>query len=64
MKYILNPDKTEDMVLTTSINCTTDAHDAYLQMKAVYEQFAQNKFNSPPPLDGKGTVKVIQRMGA
>ena len=46
-------------MLTTSINCTTDSHDAYLQMKAVYEQFAQNKFNSPSPLEGKGTVKAI-----
>jgi len=59
LKYILNPDKTEDMVLTTSINCTTDSSDAYLQMKAVYEQFARDKFNSPPPLEGKGTVKAI-----
>ncbi len=47
------------MVLTTSINCTTNSHDAYLQMKAVYEQFSSNKFNSPPPLEGKGTVKAI-----
>ena len=46
-------------MLTTSINCTTDAHDAYLQMKAAYEQFARDKFNSPPPLEGKGTVKAI-----
>lgn len=45
--------------MTTSINCTTDAHDAYLQMKAAYEQFARDKFNSPPPLEGKGTVKAI-----
>ena len=46
-------------MLTTSINCTTNSHDAYLQMKAVYEQFSSNKFNSPPPLEGKGTVKAI-----
>lgn len=46
-------------MLTTSINCTTDAHDAYLQMKAAYEQFAKDKFNCPPPLKGKGTVKAI-----
>ncbi len=28
-------------------------------MKAVYEQFANDKFNSPPPITGNGTVKAI-----
>lgn len=59
MKYILNPDKTEDTVLTSSLNCTTNAHDAYLQMKTVYEYFARDKYNSPPPINGKETVKAI-----
>ena len=47
------------MVLTTSINCTTDAHDAYLQMKVVYNQFAIDNYDSPIPLQGKATVKAI-----
>ena len=59
LRYILNPDKTESQLYTVSINCTTDAHDAYLQMKAVYEHYARAKYNSPPPLEGKGTVKAI-----
>ena len=59
LRYILNPDKTEDTVLTSSLNCTTNARDAYLQMKTVYEHFARDKYNSPPPLTGKGTVKAI-----
>ena len=59
LRYILNPDKTEEMLYTVSINCTTDAHDAYLQMKVVYEHFARDKYNNPPPLEGKGTVKAI-----
>lgn len=59
LRYILNPDKTEEMLYTVSINCTTDARDAYLQMKAVYEHYARDKYNSPPPLEGKGTVKAI-----
>ena len=46
-------------MLTSSLNCTTNAHDAYLQMKTVYEHFARDKCNSPPPLTGKGTVKAI-----
>jgi hypothetical protein len=59
LRYILNPDKTESQLYTVSINCTTDARDAYLQMKAVYEHYARDKYNSPPPLEGKGTVKAI-----
>ncbi|MBQ4226334.1 MAG: relaxase/mobilization nuclease domain-containing protein, partial [Oscillospiraceae bacterium] len=59
LAYILNPDKTENMLYTTSINCTTDAKQAYMQMRMVYEQFAKDKFSSPKPLEGKGTVKAI-----
>ena len=59
LRYILNPEKTEERLLTTSINCTTDSRDAYLQMKAVYDHYAKDTFNSPPPLVGKGTVKAI-----
>ncbi len=28
-------------------------------MRLVYEQFAKDKYSSPPPLEGKGTVKAI-----
>ena len=59
LKYILNPEKTEDRLLTTSINCTTDSRDAFLQMKAVYDHYAKDTFNTPPPIVGKGTVKAI-----
>ena len=59
LMYILNPDKTEDLLYTTSINCMTDAESAYIQMKAVYEQHARDHFESPPPIVGNGTVKAI-----
>ncbi|WP_295105011.1 relaxase/mobilization nuclease domain-containing protein [Ruminococcus sp.] len=59
MRYILNPDKTEDLLYTASVNCMTDAESAYLQMRLVYNQFAKDHFNSPPPLQGKGSVKAI-----
>ena len=37
----------------------TDSESAYLQMKAVYEQFARDHFESPPPIHGNGSVKAI-----
>ena len=59
LAYILNPDKTEDLMYATSLNCLTNAADAYLAMRTVYEHFSGYKFNEPIPLKGKGRVKAI-----
>ena len=59
LAYILNPDKTEDLIYTTSLNCSANAKDAYLNMKTVYEHFSGKKFNAPLPEKGKGSVKAI-----
>ena len=37
----------------------TDAQSACDQMRLVYDQFARDRFDSPPPLEGKGSVKAI-----
>ena len=37
----------------------TDAESACDQMRLVYNQFARDRFDSPPPLEGKGSVKVL-----
>lgn len=57
--YILNPVKTEGMVLATSINCTTNAQDAYLQMKMIYEFYARRSYDEPINKEGKTPVKAI-----
>ncbi len=57
--YILNPEKTEDTLYTASLNCLTNAEDAYLNMKFVYENYSHRKYNEPPPLTGKAWVKAI-----
>lgn len=59
LAYILNPDKTEELLYTASLNCMTDAEDAYLNMKMVYEQYCCHGFDEPIPENGKGRVKVI-----
>ena len=59
LKYIVNPDKTEEMLYSDSLNCFTDPHCAYLNMKTVFEQHSTHKFNEPLPKKGKGTVKAI-----
>ena len=59
LTYILNADKTEQLHYTTSLNCTTDPYEAYLQMKAVYEQYGGHSFDSPKPKKGSAHVKTI-----
>lgn len=49
LAYILNPDKTEDLLYTTFLNCMTNAKEAYLNMKLVYEQFSEKRFDEPIP---------------
>ena len=59
LAYILNPEKTDDLVLTSSLNCLTDPEGAYYNMKMVYERFSGKRFDEPIPKSGKGRVKVI-----
>lgn len=59
LAYILNPDKTEDLLYTNAVNCLPNAKDAYLAMKTVYEHFSSQKFNEPIPKQGKSRVKAI-----
>lgn len=59
LAYILNPDKTEDLLYANAVNCLPNAKDAYLAMKWVYEHFSGEKYNAPLPKKGKGSVKAI-----
>ena len=59
LAYILDPDKTERSLFTTSLNCLPNVKDAYLAMKTVFEHFSGEKFNAPLPVNGKGSVKAI-----
>ena len=59
LAYILNPEKTDDLVLTSSLNCLTDPEGAYYNMKMVYERFSGKSFDEPIPKSGKGRVKTI-----
>ncbi|MBR1764630.1 MAG: relaxase/mobilization nuclease domain-containing protein [Ruminococcus sp.] len=59
LTYILNPDKTDDRVLTISVNCMTEPEYAYTQMKTVYEQYARRSYDAPPSKNGKSPVKAI-----
>ena len=59
LTYILNPDKTDERVLTISVNCMTEPEFAYTQMKTVYEQYARRSYDASPSKSGKSPVKAI-----
>ena len=59
LTYILNPKKTDERILTASINCMTEPEFAYTQMKAVYEQFSKRSYDSPKQKNRKSSVKAI-----
>jgi len=59
LAYILNPDKTDELFYASSMNCMTNARDAYLEMKSVYEHYSGKKFDMPVSLTGKNPVKAI-----
>ena len=59
LMYILDPNKTQGLLYTASLNCMTDPDDAYLNMKAVYEHYSGKSFNEPIPENGKGSVKAL-----
>ena len=59
LQYILDPDKTEGLFYCNSHNCLTNAEDAYLNMKFIYENFTHHKFEEPIPEKGKARVKLL-----
>ncbi len=59
LTYILNPDKTEERLLTSALNCMTEPEFAYTQMKAVYEQYSRRSYDAPPQKSGKSAIKAI-----
>ena len=59
IQYILNPEKTEGMFFSNSLNCFTNAEDAYLNMKYIYENYTHHKYEEPMPKQGKARVKLL-----
>ena len=59
LQYILNPEKTDGLFYCNSHNCFTNAEDAYLNMKFIYENFTHHKFEEPQPEKGKRRVKLL-----
>ena len=62
LNYILNPDKTDELLYADSINCFTDAQCAYENMKMIYEHYSGRSFTAPIPEKGNCPIKAIHLM--
>lgn len=59
LAYIVNKNKTDDLLYVTGLNCSTIPTIAYQEMKIVFEEYSKHKFNEPICNNKKTPVKVI-----
>lgn len=59
LAYIVNKDKTDDLLYVTGLNCSTVPAIAYQEMKLVFEEYSKHKFNEVICRNEKTPVKAI-----
>lgn len=59
LAYIANPEKTDNLLLVSGLNCSTVPAVAYLEMKTVFEEYSKHKFNEAVCKNEKTPVKAI-----
>lgn len=59
IKYVLNPDKTEDLLYASGINCSATDKLVYEEMKLVFEQYSDHSFDERKAINEKTPVKLF-----
>ena len=59
LAYIVNKDKTEDLLYVSGLNCGVVPTIAYQEMKMVFEEYSKHKFNEAVCKNEKTPVKAI-----
>lgn len=59
LAYIANKSKTDDLLYVTGLNCSTVPTIAYQEMKTVFEEYSNHKFNEAISKNEKAPVKAI-----
>lgn len=59
LAYIVNKNKTDDLLYVTGLNCSTVPAIAYQEMKLVFEEYSKHKFNEAICKNEKTPVKAI-----
>ena len=58
LRYILNPDKNEELKYVTGICCNSDLDAVYEDFKELYEIYDSEKFNLRKAKDGKNHIRI------
>lgn len=59
LKYIANPDKTEEQFYLSSLNCSEDISVAEQEFCLTYQHYSHKNFHSKPNKNGKSPVKAF-----
>lgn len=59
LKYIANPDKTEEQVYLSSLNCSEDISVVEQEFCLTYQHYSHRNFYSAPNKNGKSPVKAF-----
>ena len=59
IKYILDPDKTEDLLYASGINCSAVKDVVYEEMKSVFEAYSDHPFEERKSAVSKNHVKLF-----
>ena len=59
LKYIANPDKTEEQVYLSSLNCSEDISVAGQEFCLTYQNYSHKNFYAPASDNGKSPVKAF-----
>ncbi len=59
LKYIANPNKTEEQVYLSSLNCSDDISVAEQEFCLTYQHYSHKNFYSSPNKNGKSPVKAF-----
>lgn len=57
--YIVNPDKTDNLLYVSGLNCSTVPDIAYEEMKSVFEEYSKHSFTEKKAVNSKTSVKLF-----
>ena len=59
LKYIANPDKTEEQLYISSLNCSENISVAEQEFCLTYQHYSHKNFYAPASANGKSTIKAF-----
>ncbi len=57
--YIVNEEKTDNLLYVSGLNCSTVPDIAYEEMKQVFEEYSKHSFSEAKAINSKTPVKLF-----